>query len=307
MIDRRIKFRHIQCFVEIARERSLKTAAEKLFLTQPAMSKTLKELEEIVGTTLMRRSRSGVVLTRPGEVFLHFAQMSIASLQQGLDGIELEGRRQKDKLSVGALPSVAAHLMPLVVTEFARLAPNALLRILDGPHGYLTERLRLGELDLVIGRIGPSDTMQGISFTQLYDEQVVFVVRPGHPLLSDPDLRRVADWPVIYPPAGAAIRPLVEQFLIANGVGEFPNRLETVSGAFGRVYTRQSDCIWIISRGVVAKEIAEGRLVALPFRTELTQGPVGLMTRPDHPETPVRQLFALAVTNVLAGKSAHMT
>ena len=95
MIDRRIKFRHIQCFVEIARERSLKTAAEKLFLTQPAMSKTLKELEEIVGTTLMQRSRSGVDLTRPGEVFLHFARMSIASLQQGLDGIELEGRRPR--------------------------------------------------------------------------------------------------------------------------------------------------------------------------------------------------------------------
>lgn len=299
MVDRRIKFRHIQCFVEVAREKSFKQAAEKLFLTQPAMSKTLKELESIIGAELMKRSRSGVSLTKQGEVFLHFAQMSLASLQQGLTGVQQEGRAARDVLTVGALPSVAAWLMPEVATEFAGLAPNAILRIMDGPHSYLTERLRLGELDLVIGRMGRPDDMQGISFTQLYSEEVVIVVRPGHPLLASPDLSRIADWQVIYPPAGSAIRPLVERLMIANGIGELPNRLETVSGAFGRVYTSQSDAVWIISQGVVAKEIADGRLVALPFDMGITQGPVGLMVRSGSVARPVEQVFQLAVEGVL--------
>lgn len=300
MIDRRIKFRHIQCFVEIAREKSFKRAAEKLFLTQPAISKTLKELEELVGATLLERSRSGVDLTKQGEVFLHFAQMSLASLQQGLLGVEQEGRAVKEKLTVGALPSVAAWLMPEVAAEFRRLAPNAILRIMDGPHGYLVERLRLGELDLVIGRMGRPDTMQGISFTQLYNEQVVLVVRPGHPLLDNPVLSHINQWQVIYPPEGSAIRPLVERLMIANGIGNLANRLETVSGAFGRVYTRQSDAVWIISSGVVANEIADGRLVQLPFDMEITQGPVGLMARAGGQSTPVEQVFQIAVENVLA-------
>ncbi|TMV05581.1 pca operon transcription factor PcaQ [Ruegeria sediminis] len=299
MIDRRIKFRHIQCFVEIAREQSLKRAAEKLFLSQPAISKTLKELEEIIGATLMERSRSGVTLTGAGQVFLRFAQMSLASLQQGLDGVEREGRQEKDRLTVGALPSVAAWLMPKVAREFAALAPNAILRIMDGPHGYLVDRLRLGELDLVIGRLGRPESMQGISFTQLYNEQVVFVVRPGHPLLAEPDLRRIAEWQVIYPPEGSAIRPLVERYLIANGIGDIANRLETVSGAFGRVYARQSDAVWIISSGVVANEIADGRLVRLPFDTGITQGPVGLMTRPDAAVGAVQEIFGIAVRNIV--------
>ncbi len=299
MIDRRIKFRHIQCFVEIAREKSLKLAAEKLFLTQPAISKTLKELEETIGATLMQRSRSGVVLTPQGEVFLHFAQMSLASLQQGLDGVEKETHKERERLTVGALPSVAARLMPAATTEFAKRAPNAILRIVDGPHGYLVDRLRLGELDLVIGRLGRPDSMQGISFVQLYFEQVEFVVRPGHPLLQQPDLRRITDWQVIYPPEGSAIRPLVERYLIANGIGEIPNRLETVSGAFGRVYTRNSDAVWIISGGVVANEIADGRLVKLPFDTEITQGPVGLMTRPDITPPPIRQVFQFALQSAI--------
>lgn len=299
-MDRRIKFRHIQCFVEIAREKSLKIASQKLFLTQPAISKTLKELEEIIGATLMLRSRSGVTLTKQGEVFLHFAQMSLASLQQGLDGVEQAGALSKERLTVGSLPSVAARLMPPVVAEFSQLAPEAVLQIVDGPHDYLLDRLRLGELDLVLGRLGSPNTMQNISFTQLYLEQIAFVVRKGHPILDAPNLQSIVDWQVIFPPARSAIRSLVERFFIANGIGEMPHRIETVSGAFGRVYTRNSDAIWIISGGVVANEVADGVLVKLPFDTTLTQGPVGLMSNPEVATGPVGQMFQLAVRNVLA-------
>ena len=299
MIDRRIKFRHIQCFVEIAREQSFKRAAEKLYLSQPAISKTLKELEEIIGAILLQRSRSGVELTQQGKIFLHFAQMSLASLQQGLAGVEQKDNTVKQILTIGALPSVAAWLMPSVSTEFSVMSPDALLRIMDGPHGYLVERLRLGELDLVIGRMGRPDSMQGISFTQLYYEEVVLVVRPGHPLLQHPELSRISEWPVIYPPEDAAIRPLVERLLIANRVGDLPHRIETVSGAFGREHVTRTDAVWFISRGVVANDIADGRLVKLPIDMSITRGPVGLMMRPVESMSAVAQVFQLAVQQVL--------
>ncbi len=299
MIDRRIKFRHIQCFVEIAQERSLKLAADKLSLTQPAISKTLKELEEIIGAALMTRSRAGIALTKQGKVFLHFAQISLASLQQGLDGVEQEGAHPRATLKVGVLPSVAASLMPPVIREFSELAPDAIVQVMDGPHGYLIERLKLGELDLVIGRLGRPASMEGVSFTQLYSERVDLVVRVGHPLLDNPDVKRIVDWPVIYPPAGAAIRPLVERFLIAMGVGDIPNRIETVSGAFGRVYTRRTDTVWIISSGVVQNETADGHLVRLPIDTDITKGPVGLMTRPDTQPSAEEQVFRLAMQTVI--------
>ena len=299
MIDRRIKFRHIQCFVEIAQERSLKLAADKLFLTQPAISKTLKELEEIIGAILMTRNRAGIALTKQGKVFLHFAQISLASLQQGLDGVEKEGEHARTTLKVGALPSVAASFIPPVIREFSDLAPNVMVKIMDGPHAYLIERLKLGDLDLVIGRLGRPDSMEGVSFTQLYSERVDLVVRAGHPLLENPDVKRIVDWPVIYPPEGSAIRPLVERFMIANGVGEIRNRIETVSGAFGRLYTRQTDAVWIISSGVVQNETNDGHLVRLPFDSDITKGPVGLMTRPDTQSSAEEQVFRLAVQTVI--------
>ncbi|MEL6125564.1 MAG: pca operon transcription factor PcaQ [Pseudomonadota bacterium] len=299
MMDPRIKFRHIQSFVEIARQGSLKAAAEMLSLTQPAISRTLKELEEILGTSLMLRSRAGITLTAEGAAFLHFARMSLAALSQGLDGIERAGLEAAERLTVGSLPSVAGALMPDVAREVRARRPGAVLQIVDGPHVYLVDQLRLGALDVVIGRLGEPETMQGISFTQLYLEEVAFVVRAGHPLLDDPNPQRLPDWPVIFPPAKAAIRPLVDRWLIAQGIGQIPDRIETVSGAFGRIHARTTDAVWIISGGVVAAELADGVLARLPFDTSLTSGPVGLMTRPDMARTEIVEVFQRAVTAVI--------
>ena len=272
MIDRRIKIRHLQCFVEIARERSLKAAATKLSLTQPAISKTLRELEEILDCVLLTRNRGGVQLTSGGEVFLHFARMSIASLQQGIAGMTQHGRPGQQTLSVGVLPSVAARLIPAVAERFGAVAPDTVLCISDGPHGFLVDRLKLGNLDLVIGRMGDHAEMKGVSFTSLYRERVSFVVRAGHPLLAKPVLANIANWPLVYPAKGSAIRPIVDRFVIENGLDEVPRRIETVSGAFGRVFVRNSDAVWIISDGVVANEIASGTLARLPFNTDTNLG-----------------------------------
>ena len=293
MIDRRIKFRHIQCFVEISRERSLKRAAGKLFLTQPAISKTLKELEEILDKKLLTRSRSGVQLTPDGAAFLRFAEMSIAALQQGLNSLSVDA--EAEELSVGVMPSVAARLIPAVVSDFTERAPRVTLRIIDGPHGYLTSRLKLGALDLVIGRMGDHEQMTGVTFTPLYRERIAFIVRPGHPMTRNPVLADVTQWPILYPPPGSAIRPLVDRFMIENGIGAVQRRIETVSGAFGRVYVRRSDAVWIISEGVVAREFADGTLVRLPFNTDTTLGPIGIMTREDWEFTDAARRFREAL------------
>ena len=299
MLDRRIKFRHIQAFVEIVRQQSLKAAAESLLLTQPAISRTLAELEEIAGTPLMTRGRGGVALTPPGEVLLSYARMSLAALEQGFQGVERAGREAPRQLRIGALPSVAARLMPEVAARLAAMDADLQLTIADGAHDQLIEALKTAALDVVIGRLGPPETMKGLSFTQLYLEAEAMVVRHGHPLLATPDLRRIADWPVIYPPPQAAIRPMVERLLIAEGVAEPRQRIETVSGAFARVHVLRSDAVWIISEGVIAGDVAEGRLARWPVATTGTEGPVGLMARTGEAPRPERRLLDLAITGAL--------
>jgi LysR family pca operon transcriptional activator len=299
MIDRRIKFRHIQCFVEISREGSFKAAAQKLHLTQPAISKTQKELEQILGHALLERDRSGVSLTPDGETFLRFAQMSIANLQQGIDGMAGGTLEASQALTVGVLPSVAARLIPPVAEQFGIDAPGVVLRIVDGPFDYMVDRLKLGELDLIVGRMGSHEHMNGLAFISLYRERVCFIVRPGHPLMEQPILAEIVNYPIIYPTRSAAVRRDVDRFLLEQGIGHVPRTIESVSGAFSRVYLRDSDAIWIISEGVVAQELARGDLARLPVNTDTTLGPIGIMSREDWDFTPQARLFQRIARHVI--------
>lgn len=278
-MDRRIKFRHLDAFSAIARARSFKIAAEQLNLTQPAISKTLKELEDILGVVVMERSRSGVSLTPQGEIFLQFAEQSTAALRHGMRSIQGTDHIAGE-LRLGALPSVASSLLPEAVLTFMAQSPNTLVEIHEGPHLDLTSRLRSGGLDLVVGRLGRPDTMVGLSFQQLYTENVVVVANPKSAALRVEDPADLAAFRVLYPPKDSAIRPLVARQLIAQGVPLFSNRIETASPAFGRAVTlADPNTVWIISRGVVAHDIAEGRLKMLNIELAATEGAVGLMSR----------------------------
>jgi LysR family pca operon transcriptional activator len=296
MIDRRIKLRHVECFLAIARLGSLKAACAELNLTQPAVSKTLRELEELLGAALMTRDRGGVRLSPEGAVFREFAGQSLAALRRGLDGVAELREGGGEALRVGSLPSVAARLMPAAVARFRALSPETRLHLRDGAHGALTADLRAGRLDMVIGRMGSAEMMQGLSFTQLYQERVVLVARAGHPLSrAAPDAAALGRWPVLYPPEGAAIRPLVDRWCLAQGLTGFADRIDCVSGAFGRNYLRASEALWFISEGVVAQDRADGQLVALALDLGLTAGPVGLMTRPETAPSRSQQLLVRAL------------
>lgn len=292
-MDRRIKFRHLDAFSAIARAGSFKAAAAQLNLTQPAISKTLKELETILGVTVMQRSRSGVALTEQGEIFLQFAEQSTAALRHGLRSLH-EGQGATGKLRIGALPSVAASLLPRAVLGFAGRNPDTFVELHEGPHNDLTARLRSGGLDMVVGRLGRPDTMLGLTFQQLYSEEAVVVAHPDSPAAQIRDFHALEALRILYPPKDAAIRPLVARMLIARGVPLFSNRIETASPVFGYAALRADpDLVWIVSRGVVASDLAAGRLVALPLDMSATKGAVGIMRRAEEtPPAPARAFAA---------------
>lgn len=290
-MDRRIKFRQIEAFVEIAQQGSLKAAARALGLTQPAISKILRDLEDIMGAPLMERGRGGIRLTAEGELFLHAAEASLGALRQGFDGVERLRSGGARRIAVGALPSVAARVLPEAALGFQALAPETTLSLQDGPHGYLMDRLRSGALELAVGRMGPAETMRGISFTQLYSERVAFAVRKGHPLSGQASLAALRDYPAIYPEDEAAIRPLVARLFISKGMALLPQRIETVSGAFGRAMCLRSDAVWIISEGVIEGDVAAGRLEKLPVDAEATAGPIGVMARAGEGQSDAARLF----------------
>ena len=283
MIDARVKFRHLQTFVEVSRQKSVMKAAELLHVSQPAVTKTIRELEEVLGVAVFERDGRGIKITRYGEVFLRHAGAALTALRQGLDSVSQERAGDGVPVRVGALPTVSTRIMPHAMTLFLQEDTGARIKIVTGENAVLLEQLRVGDLDLVVGRLAAPEKMAGFSFEHLYSEQVVFAVRAGHPLLagSHSTFARLADFPVLMPTRASIIRPFVERFLITNGIASLPNQIETVSDAFGRAFVRASDAIWIISAGVVASDVDDGTIAILPIDTSETKGPVGLTMRAD--------------------------
>ncbi|PRD44603.1 pca operon transcription factor PcaQ [Phyllobacterium phragmitis] len=283
MIDSRVKFRHLQTFVEVARQKSVMKAAELLYVSQPAVTKTIRELEEALGVSVFERDGRGIKITRYGEVFLRYAGAALTALRQGIDSVSQEYSGNAPPVRVGALPTVSTRIMPQAMALFLKEETGSRIKIVTGENAVLLEQLRVGDLDLVVGRLAAPEKMTGFSFEHLYSEQVVFTVRAGHPLLAAGQsiFAGIGAYPVLMPTRASIIRPFVEQFLIANGIATLPNQIETVSDSFGRAFVRSSDAVWIISAGVVAGDIADGKLAALPIDTSETRGPVGLTIRAD--------------------------
>lgn len=300
-IDRRIKIRHLRTFVEVARTASVGKAAELMHVSQPAVSKTLAELEAALGARLMDRNRSGVALTPVGQMFHSYASSSLAALRQGIEGISETLAGGGLRLSIGALPSVAARIVPDAAVEMGRVAPEVGLAIVTGPNGYLLSELAGGALDLVIGRLGKPEAMSGLSFSHLYSERISLVVRPGHPLIGRSDVAAISDYPIVFPNRDAAIRTMAEQFFIAQGIRRVGHRIETVAETFGRAFVRKTDAVWVISSGVVALDVAEGMLVELPIMMRETLGPVGLTMRGEGETSPALRMFIEAVRRTVSG------
>lgn len=272
-----IKLRHIRAFLDIAAEGNLSAVARRQGISQPALSRTLTELEDLLTTPLFRREKRRLVLTEAGATFRHHASLGLQALEAGAAALRPDARVAT--LRVGILPTAATRLFPRVALRFREVRPATVLKIETGPHSYLMRLLRDGGIDLMIGRMPAATDMAGLSFAHLYEEGVVLAARQGHPLARLPVAEVLATVPVILPPEGALIRRAVDDYLASLGLLSLRPAFETVALAVGRGILAGSDAVWFISRGVVAEELDRGDLVEVPTGARYLSGSVGITRR----------------------------
>ncbi|HKX41547.1 MAG TPA: pca operon transcription factor PcaQ [Burkholderiaceae bacterium] len=292
----RIRLRHLQCFLAVAQHGNLRRAALALAITQPAVTKTLNELEDLLGKALFVRGRGGATLTAEAEAFMPHARASLQALAQAVDSVRRE-RAAPPLLRLGVLPTVAASFLPAVLGPLLAHWPLLDVRIATGRNAQLIEQLRAREVDAVIGRLADPELMQGVSFEHLYAEPVVIVARPRHPLLrttarrgARPDL---AHYPCVLPPSGTQIRQVADGFLARHGIAADGGRIETLDTALARALVLQGDHLWFTPLGAVQPDLASGTLVRLAPRLTPHEA-VGLILRTEPLTSAPLQAFLAA-------------
>lgn len=282
----RIRLRHIQCFVAVAQERNLGKAAERLNLSQPAVSKTLVELEQMADTVLVKRGRFGARLTPDGELLLSYCVSMLEALEGAQRSLSRGFSGSQESVSVGALPTVAPDLLPAALADFRVQYPQARLHVQVATNNLLLEKLKAGEVDLAVGRMADPQMMVGVSFEFLYAEPLIAVVRVDHPLLNATGatlLSEVVAHPLIVSAAGTVPRHNTETYLKERGMHLPEHRLETLAVSVARLVVLQSDAVWFTPAGAARDDLQRGLLAVLPLSFEGTEEPVGLLYRSEAP------------------------
>ena len=285
----RIRLRHVQCFVAIVRLGTLRAAAQAMSVSQPAVTKTLNELEDLLGARLFVRGRRGASPTPEAERFLPHALVSIDALAWAVDCV-VHGPDEVP-LRIGVLPTVAPFLAHVLHVCGAGLGAVG-LRVHSGRNAQLVASLRAGELDAVLGRLSDLGAMAGITFEPLYAEPMLIALRTGHALANGcaPPLHALSAYPLLLPLAGTLIRQVADGYLARHGIVPQAGWVETLDCAFARALVLGSDHLWFTPAGAVADDIDSGTLARLP-QTVTPHEAVGLMLRSD--ALPLPRLAAL--------------
>lgn len=276
-LDTRIKFRHLLCFLEIARHGSFAKAADAVSISQPAISKTVKELEDLLETRLFERGKQGVELTPAGVRFMRYAGPCVQALRDGVRTLRVE-EHQAPQVRVGVLSTVESQLMPQVLGLLHARHEALVVSVATGPSAYLLSQLHVGDLDVVVGRMTDSPQIQGLLFEHLYSEAMTLVVRPGHPLLASQPIEHalINHYPLVLPLAGTTIRKHADSLFVQCGIELPGQRLETLSPTLSRRYVQTSDAIWVAPRDAVRLEIAQAELCELDLGVNEPGGSVGI-------------------------------
>ncbi|EPY7042885.1 LysR substrate-binding domain-containing protein [Klebsiella variicola] len=296
LFSQRIRLRHLHTFVAVAQQGTLGRAAETLNLSQPALSKTLNELEQLTGTRLFERGRLGAQLTLVGEQFLTHAVKVLDALNSAGQALNRKEGLNNDIVRIGALPTAALGILPTVIGQFHKQQKDITLQVATMNNTMLLAGLKSGEIDIGIGRMSDPDLMSGLNYELLFLESLKLVVRPGHPLLQETvTLSRVMEWPVVVSPKGTVPRQNAETLLQSQGCKMPAGCIETLSASLSRQLTVDFDYVWFVPSGAVKDDLRRGMLSALPIATQGAGEPIGILTRVDATLTPGTQTLLSAI------------
>lgn len=298
-----LKLRHLQLLVALDQFRHLGRAAEFLSVTQPAVSKTLADIESLFGLPLFERSTRGTEPTGAGVSVVRFARSVLAGYERTRDEIAAEASGASGRTSVGAMVVATPVLLAQAVERLKAHSRRTTVLIDEGDLTRLLPRLRLGELDLFVGRLEPGYASPDLETEPLYDDPMVAVVRPGHPLLSQagPTWGDLAAQPCVMPPPWASLRVKLEQQFFAHGLHPPVDIVESASFLSQITFLHQRGAVAFMARTVARHFEQQGMLAVLEMPVPVALPPVGLITLRGQPLVPVTQQLVECLRDVGAG------
>lgn len=279
-MDRAIRIQatwpQLVALIAVTETENFTMAAHRLGLAQPTVHRSTTMLEKAAGTTFFQRTAHGLISTRAALQLAQAARLARAEMDQADSDLATLSGREVGRIVIGALPLSRSGWLPSAILAFRNLRPSFPFQIIDGRYDELLLGLRRGEIDMMLGALRLPSPIEDIQQEHLFDDEVVVVARPNHPLLRDgrPELADLSRYPWVVPRRSTPLRGALD----ACFRGSAPtNVIETSSVIMMREILRQSDYLGGLSK--MQAEVEAGVLAILPVPLPEASRPIGITTR----------------------------
>ncbi len=280
-----LKFRHLVLIDTLGRTRNMHLAAQQMSLSQPALSKMLKEIESLLGFAVFERQPRSMTPTALGEQVLRYAQLALNDARSFVEQINNLSSGGHGHLKVGAIFAATAVVLPEAIVQIKQRWPLLAIEVVEQTSDHLMEMLEEHTLDLAIGRFTEQGQQRRYDFRALAPEPFSIVVNSRHPLCEagPMSLQELVEWPWILYPKGTPIRGRMEDAFAKAQVAEPRNTIETISMQTFLQVLQSGPMIGMLPRVMVEPHLRSGSLKTLDTPLYLAPQDYGILTRKGEP------------------------
>jgi DNA-binding transcriptional LysR family regulator len=293
----RLKTRQLLLLIALDERRNIHRAAEELHMTQPAASKQLKDLEDMLDVQLFDRLPRGMEPTIYGETMIRHARMALTSLSLAHEDIVALKAGLAGQVEVGTIMSPGMALLPRAISRVKQQAPLLRIGVQMEASNILLERLQHGALDFMIGRILDKEDKAGLQYEELAEEQVSAVARVGHPMLTAQglELKDISRSAWILPPQGSILRHRCDLMFRRAGLEPPVNVVDTTSQLLITTLLQQTDFLHAMPSEVARYYESLNILSILPIDLPCKMDAFGIITQRGHLLSPAADALLAAV------------
>ncbi len=305
LLNTRLKLRQLVAFHTVHELGSLVKAARRLNVTQPALTRTIRELEALFGNPLFVRGNRGLAPTLFGEALAKRVASILAEIRYTADELNALSHADAGHVVVGTVVSASAYLLPAAIAAIKQQSPANVVSVREATNDVLVPALAGGEIDMIVWRI-PEEPQEGVHHRILYTDDLAVVVRPDHPLARRRTLRlaQTVDFPWIVPVAESPVRRIVDESFYAAKLEPPSNIVESLSILTNIGLMARTDSVAMLPRTAAERFVREGVAVELPVNGLAPFGDVGISTWKDRELPPAARRLLQCLVDVTPDRPA---
>lgn len=293
----RLRLRHLHLVDALNRSGNLHRAASELRITQPAATKTLKDLEDMLGVALFTRSSRGMAPTTIGIAVVEAATRILSETQRLASEVSVLAAGGHGQVALGTINAATPDLIPRALAILKARYPRLTVNVLTGTSDQLLRLLEQRNLDVVLGRLAQTRHRALFTIEPIGNEDL-WIFGAGKTIATlgtTPGIEAIARLPWVLQPRTSPLRQMLDRLFAEAGYARLDNVIETASIFTTLQLVRTAGMIACLPLPIIAEGLASGDFETLPLQLPRLEEDYGLILRKDEPVSQSTQRFILAL------------